>query len=547
MLINGNTLEDKRLDFNQTSRNSNLNLKFSNVNSIIRHDFQTGYEYLYDHSNLESELKPYSNKTGFFGYGFQITPFDSLSLSSSYTAYYRQEQDRYCEQHKFISQGLQEKVSARYLIGGQSNSLLISGDWENKHLDWEEYQQVAAMLSTNVETNAFVLNALISASSRNEDLYVLENPDSTNINSYYNNNDKQFKRNLDTNVNIALPLGERLDCQLSEQYSLHYYRHKINKTRNTGDYNNVAQLRIKYLLTDNVTLQSNNSHNYYLKDLSFVDNTRIIDVRYTNLNLGWEYSPYDSLIADYTIELRRTDYPDAEHKLDNDYLNEVFKLGWTAFWKDRIRLNNWIVYSTKDEVFLNAWLSANNNTITSFQWQPGCDVLVGDCFIVQQEYQIRADYDNYYYNAFNGIKDTFYRQILASYHLVYDSTPLITKSTLAKWYLLPYRKRTNEAVRIDLRYSWEKNETSAKNGNVYLINGEVERQIISCVLQKQYGIGIYQITPKYSWGDWKEYNLLMSAMWQLNKNSIAEINLNPIGESLSALDWRISCSVNLLF
>jgi len=542
-------MEDKRLDFSQTSKNSSLSFSLYNHNSFLKHNIQTGYEYLYDHSTLESELNPYRNKTGWIGYGIQITPMDSLSLSTNYKAYYRQEQDRYQSSHEFISQGLLGQLNSRYLIGNDFRNLLISGNWENKHLDWEAYSQVSTMLSANLEGNAFQVSAYANASVRNEDLYVLENPDSLHINSYYNKYDRQLKRNLDTNINITLPLGENLDCQLSEQYSLHYYRHKINQTRNTGDYNNLAQMKLTYQLTDNVQLQSDNSHSYYIKDLSYVNNSRIIDVRYTNTGLSWEYNPYDSLMADYTLELRRTENPDSGHRLDNDYLNKIWKLGWTVFWKDRIRMSNRVLYSTKDEIFIDAWLSANNNTVSSLQWQPGCDILLGDSYLLQQEYQIRADYDNYYYNNLpdSNIKDTFYRQLLASYHLVYDSTPLVAKLNVPKWTLLPFRSRNPEAVRIDFKYAWERNETSAKEGEVYLINGEVERQTISCALQKQFGIGIYQITPKYSWGTWKEYSLLMSAIWQLNNNSIAEFNLNPIGESLSALDWRVSCSVNLLF
>jgi hypothetical protein len=549
MLVIGKNLEDNRLDFKQTSRNSNLRLTLLNNSSFLNHSFQSGYEYLYDHSTLESELKPYRNKTGFLGYGMQINPIDSLNFSADCVAYYRQEQDRYISTHKFISQGLLGKINTRFVLGDQSKNILISGDWENKHLDWESYQQASAYLTAGLAGSSFTANWYANASVRNEDLYLLENPDSLHYNSYYDNYDRQFKRNLDTNINISMPLGENLDCQLSEQYSLHYYKHKINRTRNTGDYNNLAQFKLVYQLTDNIELQSNNSHNYYIKDLSYVKNSRIIDARYTNNSLIWEYNPYDSLTVDYTVELRRTEYPDSGHRLDNDYLNKIWKLGWTVFWKDKIRISNRVLYSTRDEIFIDAWLSATNNKVTSLQWQPGCDILVGDSFILQQEYQIRADYDNFYYNTFpdSDIKDTFYRQLLASYHLVYDSTPLVAKMTLPKWTLLPFRSRSSEAVRVDFIYSWERNETSAKDGDVYLINGEMERQIISLVLQKQYGIGIYQITPKYSWGTWEEYNLLVSAIWQLNNNSIAEINLNPVGESITALDWRISCSLNLSF
>lgn len=541
------TTIDKRLDFNQTSRNSNMNVSLYTDHSYLKHNLQTGFEYLYDHSNLESELNPYLNKTGYLGYGISLNPVDSMTISTNGKAFYRKEQDRYRINHEFISKGVFEQFNARYLLGNQTNNFLLSGGLENKQMNWEAYQQISGLISANLESKALIMSTSVIASSRNEDLYVLENPDSTHINSNYQKYDRQYKRNLDTSINLMIPMGQSLNCEFSDQYSLHNYTHKNNQTRNTGDYNNLAMLKFIYQLTNNVQIQSSNSYNYYLKDLSYVDNSRIIDVRYTSNGIAWEYNKYDSLTADYTVELRRTDYPDSDHKLDNDYLNKILKLGWTIFLKDRMRISNHALYTTKDEVFLDAGISANNNTVTGYQWQTGCDILAGDCFLLQQEYQIRADYDDYYYNTFSGINDTFYRQIKATYQLVYDSTPLLSKLIIPKWNLLSYRSRSNESLRMDLKYSWEKNETSAKDGDIYLINGVVERQILSCVVQKQYGIGIFQLMPKYTWGNWKEYSLLISAIWQLNSNSLAEININPLGESISDLDWRISCSVNLQF
>lgn len=543
----GRTAEDKRIDFNQISRNSFLIVSMYNYDKILTHNIQTGYEYLTDYSSLESELNPYLNRTGFLGYGLTYNPLDSLRLETSARAYYRQEQDRYRSNHELISSGFLERFNTSYALGNENIFLHMSGNMELKKLDWEEYKLFSASVSSQIDYSAIMLQSFVNASSRTEDLYVLQSPDSLFDNSYYNKYDKQLKKNLNTGFNASIPMGEFLSCEIMESYYLSDYRHEQNKARNTGDYNNLAQVNLSYILTDNIVINSNNTQSYYIKDLSFVKNTRIIDTRTANSNLVWEYNPYDSLLVDYTIELRRTQFPDSEHKLDNDYLTSTYKLGWIMYWKDRLRLANRLLYWQRDEVFINALLSANNSTVKGLQWQPECDILLGDSFLIHQDYQIRADYDDYTYNVFSEIKDTFYRQVSASYNVVYDSTPLAAKLALPKWSLLPYRSRNINAFRADLGFSWERNETGAKTGNEYLINGIDERQSISCLLQGQYGISIFQVQPKYSWGTWKEYSLMLSSAWQLNKDSLAEIRLNPIGSDLDDLDWRVYCSLNLLF
>ena len=97
MQVIGKNAEDKRIDFAQTSRNSTLYLTMTKNHKLLSQSIQTGYEYLYDYSNLESELYPYFNKTGFIGLGVTLLPLDSLRLETLVKAYYRQEQDRYVE------------------------------------------------------------------------------------------------------------------------------------------------------------------------------------------------------------------------------------------------------------------------------------------------------------------------------------------------------------------------------------------------------------------------------------------------------------------
>lgn len=545
--INGKNSEDKRIDFDQTSRNSFLNLIMQKQASAFNHRFEAGYTYLFDQSNLDIELNPYQNRSAFLGYGTHFNLIDSLFLGSDIKAYYQDEQDRYFVKNRYISQGLMERVYSTYFTGEENRFVSVAANWESKALDWESYHQASASFSTFWTNDNISFNSATTYASRQEDLYVLQSPDTTDFWGGYKKYDRQFVKRFNTSLSATLPLGEKLSCSVNENYFLQDYEHQTNKNRNSGNYNNLAQVNFQYQLMDNIELKSLNSHNYYIKDLSYSKNSRIIDNRTSVVGGSWNYNAYDSLNIDYTIDLKRTLYPDSGHNMDNDLLSEMYRLNWIVFWKNRLRIGNRLLYINKEEVFIDSDLSANNNTATSLQWQPESDLLIGDSFLLHQNYQIRADYDNYNYNSFSNIKDTFYRLLGCSYRIVYDSSPLAAKLSYPKWYSLPFRGRNFDATRLELGYTWEKNETSAKEGDIYFINGIIERQSISGIIQKQYGFGIYQLSPKYSWGYWKEYNLIMSALWMLNSNSTAEIIINPIGSDIDALDWRVSCSVNLLF
>jgi Txe/YoeB family toxin of Txe-Axe toxin-antitoxin module len=547
MQFTGNSLAENRLDFNQTGKSTNLSMLLSRQDKFISHEVDSGFEYLYDSSSLESELNPYINRTGFLGYGISAAPLDSMNLSGLVRGYYRDEQDRYATDRKIISQGLYHQFTGRASFGDEVNAISFRANWQQKKLDWEAYDQASTGFSTNLQRGDYLFSGTLNASFRRENIYLLNTPDSDGEYSFYTYSDRQTNQNMATDAFFNFPLSERLWCNLTDQYTRRIIKLNENQTKNNGDYNNVAEAKLNYDLQENLKLVFGGRHTYYLKALSFSKNSRIIETQYAASELLWEYSQDDSLTLNYTVELQKTSYPDADHQLDNDYLSKILKMGWMTYWKERIKLRNRFVYQERDEVFIDAWLSANNNQATSYSWQPEVNILLGDTFTIQQAYQIRADYDDYYYNSFNEIKDTFYRQLSASYHFIYDTSPLLSRLSDFAWSALPFRSRTDDAFRLDLNLAWERNETAAKDEGNYLINGKNEKKAVSLLLQKQYGIGVFQLQPKYTWGNWTEYNLLLSTFFQLNTNSYAEIGVNPIGESLDSLDWRISCTVNMLF
>ncbi|MFB3845240.1 MAG: hypothetical protein ACE14O_05765 [Candidatus Cloacimonadaceae bacterium] len=539
--------EDYRIDFDQDSRNSILQLSLEQNKGKFGQQLESGYEYIYDYSNLESLLQPYTSKTGFLGYGAFYYPLDSLKIQTDLKGYLRNEQDRYKEDHKLGSEGFFGKFNSAYGQKLTSGILQLNCNLEGKEMDWERYRLYSAGFSDVLQRQTVSVSAFADASYKAEDIYVLTAYNDRD--NSYRKQDSQIKRSLNAIFSLTAPLQSNLDVQLTDTYNMLNYQHRKNQVRNSGDYNNQAGVIFSYKPTNNVIIRSESQYDYYLKDLSHLDNSRITDTRKTGLDVLWEYNPYDSLLLDYTIELRRTSYPDSRHKLDSDYLNQIYKLNWTMFWKDRLRLANKLMYWRREERYIDTELSANNNRVGSVQWQPEADVLIGDCFLLEQDYLIRADYTNYIYSdwADFNLSDTFYRQLRAGCKLIYDSSPLAAKVDLPKWNLLPYRTRTSDAGRIEAGFTWEKNETYIKKEDLYSATGKDISRIVSLLMQKQFGILIFQFYPQYRWGSWTEYNFLFSSALQMTANSILEAGINPIGPLADELDWRVYCSLNLLF
>lgn len=547
MNFTGSSRMENRLNFAQTGKITRLDMLLNRKGKHLSNQISSGFDYLFDSSNLESELKPYKNRTAMLGYSLQYIPLDSLTLDAGIKAYYRDEQDRYADDRRFVSKGLEQQLYGYWQTGDLAKSLNLHAGWQNKELDREAFNLYSAGINGNYDNATLLCNFSVNAGRRWENIYTLIPPDTINL-SHYAYSDRQAKQYVDSSLLFALPYDNRFNFSLSDQYSLRQLSMEQNKTKDNGDFDNLAQIVVNYEVMPQVMLQFNGRHSYYIKALKQSKNSRLMESRVADTRLTWEYSPGDSLLANYTLELRRTAYPDANHLLDNDYLNRIIALSWTFYWKERLKLRNRLLYLIKDEIFIDSWLSANNNTATSLQWQPECALVLGDSFIFRQAYQIRADYDDYYYNSYSEIQDNFYRQATASYHLIYDSSPLLSRLIDSRWAYLPFRSRNSEPVRIDISYDIERNETGTKsNQDFYYLADRSIRQSAGLLLQKQYGIGVYQLQPKYTWGDWQEYSLAMSAIFQLNQFSSGEISINPVGETLETLDWKISCSVNLLF
>jgi hypothetical protein len=292
-------------------------------------------------------------------------------------------------------------------------------------------------------------------------------------------------------------------------------------------------------------LDSDASHSYAIKDFNYNLNTRHTENRHVGTKLSWEYSTADSLIIATNLDLQIIKFPDDNHRWDNDLLISNYRLGWKHYLHDRIKLGTWISYTEREDVYLDSLLSANNKYVRSYSLVPECQILLGDRIVLRQAYQLRADYSDYVYDT--GKANSFYRQLGYKYNLVFDTFPFIARSQDVRWLSLPFRANVGSSFLVDLGYAYEENQYADKREDYYALHTKYRRYTATLSLRQDIRSFFWTLTPKYSWGTWKEYSAVFGWAWEFNNSSIFEFSLSPYAEDISQIDWRSTINLNLRF
>ncbi len=537
------SLNEKRISFNQESRRFGIDVGYEQRTGLFRHNILSGYDYIFDSSDLEIDLRPYVNKTGYYGYGLTFAPLDSLNLDSQARYYFRNEQDRYNEYMAFKSNGYYYRLGGR--LGGVIHSFSgsLAGGLEYKELDWETFEVYQLSSALAQRGDKHLITANYAYHQREDDLYILI-PD--NIRSQYNYSDTQKRFSHTLNASVATYPADWLELSLNEQYAQRKVRLSENYFRNNADFvNRTSLIAVVYPLSS-VRLENILRYDIAIKDFTYEINSRHTENRSISTFGSWQYSPSDSLRWAYEIDMQRITYPDQENRWDNDLLVQSYRLGVVHYLWQNMKLRNWLILNTKDDIYLDALLSANNSRMRSISLIPECDILLGDRLLFRQNYTIRADYTNYHYKT-EGRTGTFYRQLICRYGMIFDSFPYVARSADMIWMRHPYRSSDGKALKVETTFEYQQNEFGAKQQDFYLITSRNQRYTVALQLKHDIYNIYYTIHPQYTWGTWKEYNLLFGCAWQMDHDSIVEISLNPYGDSVKNLDWQISTAVNLRF
>lgn len=544
--ISGASSQENRLNFNQNTKNAKLGMNFSYRYKRLQQALLTGYEYHYDQNDLALDTAKYQSRLGFLGYQAEYSPLDSLVLELVSKGYFRSEEDPYTPRNVIRSDGISLASAIRFSASQSFGDYGLRAGIEYKNLDWEyyNYHRLDAWYQYSGFTSQVSTN--LSFDDRSDRLYSLVLAPNPEEGGSYQQNDTQQRRQLYWNTNLNFNPAAKLRLALNNNFMQRRTDLKENITRNNSDFLNQAGLSAEYDLLPRLMLQTKIMHNYASKDFSYTNSTRLSEFRSLETLIKWEYSHLDSLTLGGNIDLQRTLYPDSEHKLDNDLRHVNLKAGWKHYFKDRIRLAGWLLWVLTDDVYIDSLLSSNNNQINSVSLLPEISIVLGDKILFRQNYQIRADYTDYIYKTEERVNG-LYRQLGGKYSLVYDSYPLLARSGDSRWISLPYRPSGENAFSIELSMAYERSEYGQQLGNQYVMNTPNERYTASCAIRHDISSLYYLIQPKFSWGSWKEYNLLLGLAWNFDNNSQLEFTLSPLGDSLSELDWRTTLNLNLQF
>jgi len=542
--INSLSNSEKRIYFNQSSRLSRLSMDMTVSGLKLAHTLYSGYEYQFDSSDLEEELSPYTNRTGYVGYGMAYTPLDSLRIQAGVKGFVRREQDRYMSEHILGSEGYLYYANGDAMIGAGILDARVSAGYESKSMEWEKYSRANLRADVNLSSYNLIFHNGISLDHQTDDLYVLSNDLLIDGAGIYSLSDVQTRNSLSYNAFAEYTPDIPITLQIAETFSQRITDFRTNLVRSNADYINLAEMKLNIQASQNISLQGRAAHTYAIKDFNYNRNTRHSEFRSVNSSAAWEYLPGDSLVASYGIELQRTSYPDDDNKWDNDLLTGTLRFGNVHYWKKRVRLQTWFTWSRKDDVYTKAVLSSNNKTVQSISLQPDCTILVGDRMAFRQGYSIRADYTDFMYE---GNTAGLYRQFGCRYNIIFDSFPFIARSGDPVWLGLPYRGSRENAFLADLGFAFEQNEYADQIADYYSIVTKNRKYTLSLILKHDISTLYYIVEPKYTWGTWQEYSLLMGLAWQFNNQSLLELSLNPVGETTGELDWRSNLSLNLQF
>jgi len=539
--IYGQSSWEDRMNFNQETRRSMLGSSLSYSRNHLTHTFLMDYESYFDSSDLEPTA--YINKNGKLGYGLFWSPLDSLLLGLQAHGLIRNEQDRYLHDNYRSSDGFQLASDASYRYEGSAVSAGLRGNVEAKEMNWESYRYIRAALDFNAASDKIDWESGINLDHRLDDIYTISHS-LEDERSIYQKHDEQKRHGMNVFGTLQYTPHSKIILSLGENYTEKRIRLRENTIRNNGEFYNALDLAINYKILPTLNLKLNAAHNISIKDFNIEQNTRHIENRILNAISGWEYSPQDSLFVGMGIVLQRTSFPSNEY-WDNDLRTRSARLGWKHYYHDFLRMSNWFYYSMRDDIYMNALLSANNHSLESFTFNPEAEILFGDRLAFVQAYQVRTDYTDYHYK--NSRTDKLYRQLSCSYKLVFDSYPYVARAGDEYWLALPYRSHSGSAFLSDINFSYEENQYGEKQGEYYNIRSKNRRYLAGLTIKHDIDTFYYSLAPRYSWGTWKEYSLTAGTYWTFDNGSYVELSLSPISEDFKEIDWRSSINLSIVF
>lgn len=540
--ILGQSSWESRLSFNRDTRRSNLGTNLSFGQNRFFHTLAVDYESYLEASDLDPAA--YVNKNGKLGYQLYFAPVDSVFIRLESYAIMRNEHDRWADRSYLNSDGLQFVSAMGYRYDQDTWSLNLRANADGKNMDWEKYGDIQATAGFSLFPENLYWHNILQFTGRQDDIYTLSSFEDLERSSY-EWQDKQKRKGINAQSTLIYIPHPDMSIHLSENYFERRISMKESKLRDNRELFNELGMEVYYDMPHDLRLSLSAGHRIATKDFIYDQNIRESEDRSLSATAAWEYSPRDTLFVGAGINLMRTKFPKNDNRWDNDLRTRSLRLGWLHYFRERIRMNNLLLYSLREDIYIDAVLSANNHSLESYSYLPDIEMLLGDRVAFKQSYQLRTDYTDFTYPK--SRQNKLYRQLGYKFNLIFDSYPYLARIPDDRWNQLNHRKTSASSMRLDLSYGYEENQYGNQLGSYYTIDSKNRKYMTSITLKHDIGNFYYSISPGMNWGTWTEYNLEAGIYWTFDNGSYIEATLMPNSEDMIKIDWRSSINLNLYF
>ena len=260
--------------------------------------------------------------------------------------------------------------------------------------------------------------------------------------------------------------------------------------------------------------------------------------------LSYHFSESDSLILSRNINLTRTDYTISSSVLDNDQLTIENQVSLYTSLRQNIRFINHFNFTTREEGYLKSGMSANNKTTRIYNLLPSLNIAINRNVLLQQEYHLRADYDDFTFE--DAIRDRMYRRFSATYSIL-SGLPWVRESSKyipdRDYYYFFYD------VLLGVSYTYDTNSSGNRIGDAYEIFAENEYHTLQFELFRRIDRVEFRVRPRFIWSNIRnEVNHLFEFTYILpDRRNFVSISTNCTGRGINDLLWRVNAMVYMAF
>ncbi len=519
---------------------SNLKWRLSKNYGIFYNSLEFGYLYQFTESSFQVINYDFTQRLRNTAFTFALTPSELFEVKSKIIYHHNRERVNETENNLYLSNGIGLKNYLRFSRLINNNEFKFNSYFKNLKLDFDNNRNYGYDLTWNFQKNKQIFNSEIKYDWHRNDIY-----------TFYKITDQQIRYSYLSRVEYSFPVFKNVRFTIQDRYYLlnNNFRKEETKIRkNLKEESNHINSGIS-ILWKKYRLNMNFGRNFHNRYYEMEVNSQEASQKIFNSELIYRFNEKDSLFFYRKLELQQVDIPLEESIMDYDQLNDNMQIAFFYYPKDRIFLTTNYSYFQQKFVYLKSEMSDQNTIKKSYNLQPKLEIAIFGNWIIKQNYHIRADYEDFVWtDLFEELpQGHFFRSILVSYTLIYDQSESFSLSSFRKWKHLNVNKFSVNPIMIQFRFDYKANNYGNKNNDVYEIISENESQTMIINITKQFSKFDIFGEAKILYGNFTEYNFLLSVDYNLKQNAKASIQINPISDWTKKFEWNIDCRLEYTF